>query len=108
MINDKYQRMPGEGFNARIAVPSPEPSARAKAADDAANATIQDSVLARPPLRQFPTSTGRQDTHPAFRHIAEGLDSSFTLSRLNDAVLMGQLTNAEANQIAKSLGLDKS
>ncbi len=100
-MNDKMQRMPGDSFTARPAEPRPEPK------PEPAVEGTPDTILTRQPLKSYPMSTGRGETIGKFKDIAAGLDSSFTLSRLNDAVLMGQLTNAEANEIARHLGLDK-
>lgn len=56
--------------------------------------------------RELPPST-RPNLLPFAREISAGLGDSMTLSRLNDAVLLGQLSKDEANQIAHALGLDR-
>lgn len=97
-----FQKTPGDGTGAREVeskpAPTPETPTAAEGTPPAPNyightRTYEDSTSMKSRLAPFACE------------ISAGLEENFTLSRLNDAVLMGQLTSSEANAIAKSLNL---
>jgi hypothetical protein len=112
-MNDTNEYTPGFAGKQYRVIPTPTPSPKAAAANDAVNEVCADSVLnrgytGRPPLKPYEDSTSKKSRLlPFAAKISEGLDGAMTLSRLNDSVIAGILTNTEANQIARSLGLDK-
>jgi hypothetical protein len=90
----------GGGFNARLANDEPKK-----------DLPREDLAPSRPqyrPVKEYPESGVGDRLLPTFREFSESFDESLLLSRLNDAVLAGELSNEQANGIASRLGLGRA